>query len=77
MSQPDQSQLISMSEVEKVHISKLLNAVNWNKMEDSGVLQITRPTLNKKIKKHCLLSQAPTENRLHREYKQFFLKTPL
>jgi two-component system response regulator AtoC len=46
--------LIPMSEVEKSHIKKVLDAVNWNKMEASGILQITRPTLNKKIEKYAL-----------------------
>lgn len=49
-------QLVSMDEVEKVHIGKVLNALNWNKMEASKVLQITRPTLNKKIEKYNLTS---------------------
>jgi len=46
--------LIPMSEVEKEHIKKVLDAVNWNKMEASGILEITRPTLNKKIEKYSL-----------------------
>jgi two-component system response regulator AtoC len=54
----DQSQLVSMAEVEKNHISYVLNALNWNKMEASTVLQITRPTLNKKIEKYNLTSGA-------------------
>jgi two-component system response regulator AtoC len=51
---PAGANLIPMSEVEKVHIKKVLDAVNWNKMEASGILQITRPTLNKKIEKYAL-----------------------
>jgi two-component system response regulator AtoC len=46
--------LVPMSEIEKEHIKKVLDAVNWNKMEASGILQITRPTLNKKIEKYTL-----------------------
>ena len=50
----EQSQLVSMAAVEKVHIKKVLEASNWNKMAASGILQITRPTLNKKIEKYGL-----------------------
>ena len=48
-------QLVSMADVEKVHIKKVLDALNWNKMEASNTLQITRPTLNKKIEKYALI----------------------
>jgi len=48
-------QLVSMADVEKVHIKKVLDSLHWNKMEASGVLQITRPTLNKKIEKYRLI----------------------
>lgn len=48
-------QLVSMADVEKVHIKKVLDALNWNKMEASNTLQITRPTLNKKIEKYSLI----------------------
>lgn len=51
---PGAAYLVPMSEVEKEHIRNVLNAVNWNKMEASGILQITRPTLNKKIEKYAL-----------------------
>lgn len=50
----ENASLVSMSEVEKEHIKKVLDAVKWNKMEASGILQITRPTLNKKIEKYAL-----------------------
>lgn len=48
--------LVPLSEVEKEHILNVLNAVGWNKVEASGILQITRPTLNAKIKKYLLTS---------------------
>ena len=48
-------QLVSMADVEKVHIKKVLDALNWNKMEASNTLKITRPTLNKKIEKYLLI----------------------
>lgn len=47
-------QLVPLADVEKVHIKKVLDALNWNKMEASNTLQITRPTLNKKIEKYAL-----------------------
>lgn len=46
--------LVPMAAVEKEHIKNVLDAVNWNKMEASGILRITRPTLNKKIEKYAL-----------------------
>ncbi len=48
------SYLKSLPEIEKVHIKKVLDAVDWSKMEASRILQITRPTLNKKIEKYGL-----------------------
>ncbi len=48
-------QLVPIADVEKVHIKKVLDALNWNKMEASNTLQITRPTLNKKIEKYSLI----------------------
>ncbi len=52
--QVSDANLVPMSEIEKEHIKKVLDAVKWNKMEASGILQITRPTLNKKIEKYAL-----------------------
>lgn len=48
------SRLVPLSEVEKEHIQQVLNAVKWNKMEASTILEITRPTLNAKIEKYGL-----------------------
>lgn len=48
------ARLIPMAEVEKEHVKNVLDAVKWNKMEASGILRITRPTLNKKIEKYSL-----------------------
>lgn len=50
-----EARLVPLSEIEKEHISHVLNAVNWNKMEASGILEITRPTLNAKIEKYGLI----------------------
>jgi len=49
-----QAKLVPLAEVEKDHVKNVLDAVNWNKMEASRVLRITRPTLNKKIDKYAL-----------------------
>ncbi|GAB1403389.1 MAG: sigma-54 dependent transcriptional regulator [Lentimicrobiaceae bacterium] len=46
--------LRSIADIEKVHIKKILDHLNWNKVEASGVLKITRPTLNAKIEKYGL-----------------------
>jgi len=51
------SNLVPLSEVEKDHIREVLYAVNWNKMEASSILKITRPTLNSKIEKYGLSPQ--------------------
>jgi len=41
--------------IEKEHIQRVLDAVKWNKMEASTILEITRPTLNSKIEKYGLI----------------------
>lgn len=49
------ARLVPISIVEKEHIKHILDAVGWNKMEASGILEITRPTLNAKIDKYGLV----------------------
>jgi two-component system response regulator AtoC len=49
------SELSTLSEVEKVYIQQVLNQVNWNKMEASRILDVSRPTLNAKIEKYDLI----------------------
>jgi len=44
----------SLAELEKYHIKRILDEVNWNKLEASHILDITRPTLNAKIEKYSL-----------------------
>lgn len=51
----ESSQFRSLSDLEKYHIKKILDEVNWNKLEASRVLDITRPTLNAKIEKYNLI----------------------
>lgn len=42
----------TIADMEKFHIKRILEEVNWNKLEASHVLDITRPTLNAKIEKY-------------------------
>jgi DNA-binding NtrC family response regulator len=48
-------QFRSMADMEKFHIKRILDEVNWNKLEASHILDITRPTLNAKIEKYSLV----------------------
>ncbi len=45
-------ELVPMREVEKNYIQHVLNSTQWNKTQASRILQITRPTLDKKIKEY-------------------------
>ena len=45
----------TIAELEKYHIKRILDEVNWNKLEASHILDITRPTLNAKIEKYNLV----------------------
>ncbi len=47
----------TLADVEKYHIKRILDEVNWNKMESSKILDITRPTLNAKIEKYNLTQE--------------------
>lgn len=49
-----QKNLISLEEVEKMHIQRVLEAVNWHKQDAIDILNLTRPTLNAKIEKYGL-----------------------
>ncbi|MFZ4547774.1 MAG: sigma-54-dependent transcriptional regulator [Bacteroidales bacterium] len=46
--------LATIAEIEKVHIKQVLDKLNWNKVETSKALDISRPTLNAKIEKYEL-----------------------
>ena len=46
--------LATLAEIEKVHIKQVLDKLNWNKVETSKALDISRPTLNAKIEKYEL-----------------------
>ncbi len=47
-------ELVSLKEVEKKYIQHVLNMTQGNKTKTSQILQITRPTLDKKIKEYKL-----------------------
>jgi DNA-binding NtrC family response regulator len=47
-------ELGSLREIEKKYIQHVLDASNGNKTRASQILQITRPTLDKKIKEYKL-----------------------
>ena len=47
--------LRSLADLEKFHIQRILDEVNWSKLEASQILDITRPTLNAKIEKYELI----------------------
>ena len=48
------SVLSTIAEIEKIHIKQVLTKLNWNKLETSRILDISRPTLNAKIEKYEL-----------------------
>ena len=50
-------QFRTMADMEKFHIKRILEEVNWNKLETSKILDITRPTLNAKIEKYNLVRE--------------------
>ncbi len=56
-----QKELVSLEEVERQHILKVLEAVNWHKQEAIEILNLTRPTLNAKIEKYDLRKNTEPE----------------
>jgi two-component system response regulator AtoC len=48
--EPKESEMTSLAESEKKYIEYVLNKVNWNKHKACEILDITKPTLLKKIK---------------------------
>lgn len=59
----DDKILIPIAAIEKVHIQKVLDRLNWNKLEASRILDITRPTLNVKIDKYGLRATSGKKRR--------------
>jgi transcriptional regulator with PAS, ATPase and Fis domain len=45
---------ISLEEIEKIHISKVLNRLEWNKSKAAKLLGISRATLREKIRRYSL-----------------------
>ncbi len=50
----DASSLSSLRDVERDHVARVLAATRWNKRRSCHILQITRPTLDRKIKEFGL-----------------------
>jgi len=51
---PGDGEILSLREIEKIHIARALKHTGWNKRRTCGLLQITRPTLDRKIKEFGL-----------------------
>jgi DNA-binding NtrC family response regulator len=48
--------MLTLDEVEKRHILRILESTGWNKSKTSKILNISRPTLDRKIERYDLLS---------------------
>jgi transcriptional regulator with PAS, ATPase and Fis domain len=55
--QPDTPVLVPLRDVERDHIRRVLNALNWNKKRAAQVLQISRETLYRKIGEFALVEE--------------------
>jgi transcriptional regulator with PAS, ATPase and Fis domain len=47
-------ELLSLEDVESLHLKRVLKHCNWNKTKAAGILKISRPTLDRKIDKFGL-----------------------
>ncbi|MBK9035021.1 MAG: sigma-54-dependent Fis family transcriptional regulator [Myxococcales bacterium] len=54
--------LVSLREVERRHVEHVLAAVGWNKRRACAVLEISRPTLDRKIDEYGLVRPAGAED---------------
>jgi DNA-binding NtrC family response regulator len=52
--EPAEANMMTLAEVEKKHVELILNKVNWNKHKACEILNISKPTLLKKIKDYNL-----------------------
>jgi transcriptional regulator with PAS, ATPase and Fis domain len=52
-------ELMTLDEVEKRHILRILEFTGWNKSQAASILQTTRPTLDRKIAKFDLKRRGP------------------
>lgn len=57
-----QGGLLSLEEIERIHIEKVLNANQWNRLKTAQVLGITAKTLYLKIKKYGIRTSNPSES---------------
>ncbi|MFM7199293.1 MAG: sigma-54-dependent transcriptional regulator [Myxococcota bacterium] len=55
--QAQEEELVRLKDVEKAHIIKMLHRTGWNKRQTCMLLDITRPTLDKKIKDYGLVPE--------------------
>lgn len=58
---PPSEQDFSLKLAEKEHILKVLNHTNWNKAKAACLLEISRPTLDKKIREYNLETKPPAK----------------
>ncbi|MBE7558103.1 sigma 54-interacting transcriptional regulator [bacterium] len=52
-------ELLTLDEVEKRHILRILEFTGWNKSQAANILQTTRPTLDRKIERYNLKRRTP------------------
>lgn len=53
---------ISLDEMEKIHVSRVLNSTHWHKGETCKILGVSRPRLRRIIKQHGLIDPDGCEN---------------
>ena len=53
-------ELLTLDEVEKRHILRILEFTGWNKSQAANILQTTRPTLDRKIERYNLKRRTPS-----------------
>jgi DNA-binding NtrC family response regulator len=53
-----EAELLPLREVERRHIERVLGASGWNKRRACAVLEISRPTLDRKIEEYGLARPA-------------------
>lgn len=57
---PIEEEFTRLKDVERAHIVKMLHKTGWNKRQTCALLDITRPTLDKKIKDYGLFPEGIT-----------------
>jgi DNA-binding NtrC family response regulator len=55
---PSDANLVSLQEMERRHVERVLNATGWNKAQAARVLDVDIKTLNKKIRDYGLIRSA-------------------